>query len=105
MAWLRASRRCVRPYSIERRITRDEFYIADEAFFTGTAAEVTPIRELDNRPIGAGHRGPLTHRLQTMFFDVVNGRNPKYQSWLTPVASSAGAIDYAASRRQRAVHR
>jgi branched-chain amino acid aminotransferase len=71
----------------ERRITRDEFYIADEAFFTGTAAEVTPIRELDNRPIGSGRRGPITQKLQAMFFDVVNGRNPKYKSWLTPVAA------------------
>ena len=88
---------------VERRITRDEFYIADEAFFTGTAAEVTPIRELDNRPIGSGSRGPITQQLQAMFFDVVNGRNPKYQSWLTPVASAAGSIDYATSRRHRAV--
>lgn len=90
---------------LERRITRDEFYIGDEAFFTGTAAEVTPIRELDNRPIGAGGRGPITQKLQTMFFDVVNGRNPKYQSWLNPVASTAGTIDYAATRRQRAAGR
>jgi branched-chain amino acid aminotransferase len=75
---------------VERRITRDEFYIADEAFFTGTAAEVTPIRELDNRPIGSGRRGPMTQKLQSMFFDVVNGRNPKYKSWLTPVAAHAG---------------
>jgi len=71
----------------ERRITRDEFYIADEAFFTGTAAEVTPIRELDNRPIGSGRRGPITQKLQSMFFDIVSGRNPKYKSWLTPVAA------------------
>jgi branched-chain amino acid aminotransferase len=69
---------------IERRITRDEFYIGDEAFFTGTAAEVTPIRELDNRPIGAGHRGPITARLQALFFDTVNGRNPSKAAWLTP---------------------
>ncbi len=68
-----------------RRITRDDIYIADEAFFTGTAAEVTPIRELDNRPIGSGKRGPITEKLQAMFFDVVNGRNPKYAHWLTPV--------------------
>src|SRR4249920_3482074 len=60
---------------IERRITRDEFYIADEAFFTGTAAEVTPIRELDNRPIGSGQCGPITKKLQAAFFDIVNGRN------------------------------
>jgi len=70
---------------LERRITRDEFYIADEAFFTGTAAEVTPIREYDNRPIGDGRRGPLTTRLQTMFFDAVNGRDPKRLEWLTKV--------------------
>jgi branched-chain amino acid aminotransferase len=68
-----------------RKITRDDVYIADEAFFTGTAAEVTPIRELDGRVIGTGSRGPVTEKLQTAFFDVVNGRNPKYHSWLTPV--------------------
>ena len=68
-----------------KRITRDDVYIADEAFFTGTAAEVTPIRELDNRPIGNGECGPITKKLQSLFFDVVNGRNPKYKSWLTPV--------------------
>ena len=90
---------------IERRITRDEFYIADEAFFTGTAAEVTPIRELDNRPIGAGQRGPITEKLQAMFFDVVNGRNPKYMSWLTPVGSNAGSLDHVETRRERAVSR
>ncbi len=71
---------------LERRITRDEVYCAEEAFFTGTAAEVTPIRELDNRVVGAGHRGPLTTRLQQMFFDTVNGRNASKQAWLTPVA-------------------
>ena len=68
-----------------KRMTRDDVYIADEAFFTGTAAEVTPIRELDNRPIGNGESGPITKKLQSLFFDVVNGRNPKYKSWLTPV--------------------
>ena len=68
-----------------KRMTRDDVYIADEAFFTGTAAEVTPIRELDNRPIGNGECGPITKKLQSLFFDVVNGRNPKYKSWLTPV--------------------
>jgi branched-chain amino acid aminotransferase len=68
-----------------RRITRDDVYIADEAFFTGTAAEVTPIRELDGRAIGSGRRGPVTEKLQAAFFDVVNGRNPKYAHWLTPV--------------------
>jgi len=70
---------------IERRITRDEMYCADEAFFTGTAAEVTPIRELDNRTIGAGHRGPVTMRLQEAFFDAVNGRDPAHRAWLSPV--------------------
>ncbi|MDQ2962014.1 MAG: branched-chain amino acid transaminase [Pseudomonadota bacterium] len=68
-----------------KRMTRDDVYIADEAFFTGTAAEVTPIRELDNRPIGNGECGPITKKLQSLFFDAVNGRNPKYKSWLTPV--------------------
>lgn len=70
----------------EKRITRDEVYIADEAFFTGTAAEVTPIRELDRRPIGEGVRGPITTQLQKLFFDIVHGRNPAYLDWLTPVA-------------------
>ncbi|TEU23830.1 branched-chain amino acid transaminase [Alkanindiges illinoisensis] len=71
---------------IERRITRDEFYIADEAFFTGTAAEVTPIREYDDRPIGTGVRGPITEKLQKIFFDAVTGKVEKYRHWLTPVA-------------------
>jgi branched-chain amino acid aminotransferase len=62
---------------LEKRLTRDEVYIADEAFFTGTAAEVTPIRELDNRPIGSG-RGPITEKLQTAYFDLVHGRNEKH---------------------------
>lgn len=69
----------------EKRITRDEVYIADEAFFTGTAAEVTPIREVDGRPIGSGTRGPITKRLQERFFDVVYGRDEAYMHWLTPV--------------------
>ncbi len=69
----------------EKRITRDEIYICDEAFFTGTAAEVTPIRELDRIEIGAGSRGPITEKIQTAFFDIVNGRNPKYAEWLTKV--------------------
>ncbi len=68
-----------------RRITRDDVYIADEAFFTGTAAEVTPIRELDSRKICTGQRGPITEKLQSMFFDLVNGRSPKYKHWLTYV--------------------
>jgi branched-chain amino acid aminotransferase len=70
---------------IEKRITRDEVYCADEAFFTGTAAEVTPIRELDNRTIGEGRRGPITEKLQSAYFDVVAGRNPDYAHWLTRV--------------------
>ncbi|WP_058368678.1 branched-chain amino acid transaminase [Psychrobacter sp. ENNN9_III] len=68
---------------IERRITRDEFYLADEIFMTGTAAEVTPIREYDDRTIGNGSRGPLTEQLQTLYFDVVHGRNEKYMDWLS----------------------
>jgi branched-chain amino acid aminotransferase len=70
---------------VQKRITRDEIYIADEAFFTGTAAEVTPIRELDRVQIGIGRRGPITEKLQSAFFDIVNGRNPKYAHWLTRV--------------------
>jgi branched-chain amino acid aminotransferase len=70
---------------VERRITRDEVYISDEAFFTGTAAEVTPIRELDRITLGNGARGPITEKVQTAFFDIVNGRNPKYAAWLTKV--------------------
>ncbi|MFZ9758224.1 MAG: branched-chain amino acid transaminase [Burkholderiaceae bacterium] len=70
---------------IEKRITRDEIYCADEAFFTGTAAEVTPIRELDDRTIGEGRRGPITETIQTCFFDAVSGKAPKYQSWLSPI--------------------
>ena len=68
---------------IERRITRDEFYLADEVFMTGTAAEVTPIREYDDRMIGNGGRGELTEQLQTLYFDVVQGRSDKYQHWLS----------------------
>ena len=70
---------------IEKRITRDEVYCADEAFFTGTAAEVTPIRELDGREIGAGSRGPVTEKIQSMFFDIVGGKAPQYSHWLTRV--------------------
>jgi len=68
---------------IEKRITRDEIYCADEAFFTGTAAEVTPIRELDNRMIGMGKRGPITTQIQTLFFDCVKGRAKNHADWLT----------------------
>jgi branched-chain amino acid aminotransferase len=70
---------------VEKRITRDEVYSADEAFFTGTAAEVTPIRELDNRAIGNGDRGPVTARLQAMYFDCVQGRAEQHAAWLEHV--------------------
>jgi branched-chain amino acid aminotransferase len=70
---------------VEKRITRDEVYIADEAFFTGTAAEVTPIREVDGRTIGKGGRGPITERLQGLFFDQVHGRRDTHPQWLTIV--------------------
>jgi branched-chain amino acid aminotransferase len=70
---------------VEKRITRDEVYICDEAFFTGTAAEVTPIREVDGRIIGAGGRGPITHRLQAIYFDQVHGRRDEYPEWLSLV--------------------
>jgi branched-chain amino acid aminotransferase len=74
---------------VQKRITRDEVYISDEAFFTGTAAEVTPIRELARTPMGkddyVGSRGPITEKIQSAFFDIVNGRNPKYAHWLTKV--------------------
>ncbi|NVZ10319.1 branched-chain amino acid transaminase [Allochromatium humboldtianum] len=70
---------------VEKRITRDEVYIADEAFFTGTAAEVTPIREIDGRAIGSGTRGPITERLQTLYFDQVHGRREQHPEWLALV--------------------
>jgi branched-chain amino acid aminotransferase len=70
---------------VQKRITRDEVYICDEAFFTGTAAEVTPIRELDRIELGQGFRGPITEKVQNAFFDIVNGKNPKYMHWLTKV--------------------
>lgn len=68
---------------VEKRMTRDELYVADEVFFTGTAAEVTPIRAIDRIEIGAGSRGPITEKIQKAFFDVVHGRNAKYASWLS----------------------
>ena len=74
-----------RPQRQRKRITRDEVYCADEAFFTGTAAEVTPIRELDNRQIGVGHRGPITKALQEKYFDVVYGRSAAHADWLAVV--------------------
>jgi branched-chain amino acid aminotransferase len=70
---------------IEERFTRDELYTADEAFFTGTAAELTPIREVDDRQIGAGSRGPITADIQQAFFDIIKGNNEKYQTWLSYV--------------------
>ena len=70
---------------VERRITRDEVYVADEAFFTGTAVEVLPIRELDGRMIGTGGRGPITEKLQTMYFDQVMGRRAENPEWSTIV--------------------
>jgi branched-chain amino acid aminotransferase len=66
----------------EERFTRDELYIADEAFLTGTAAEITPVREVDERTIGNGKRGPVTQKLQKLFFDIVQGKNKKYLHWL-----------------------
>jgi len=68
-----------------KRITRDDLYIADEAFFTGTAAEVTPIREVDGRMIGQGKRGPITEKLQKRFFDVINAKAADHREWLSPV--------------------
>ncbi|MCE2425870.1 MAG: aminotransferase class IV, partial [Pseudomonadales bacterium] len=70
---------------LERRITRDEFYIADEAFLTGTAAEVLPIRELDGRVIGDGMRGPVTEKLQSLYFEQVRGRRDAHPEWHTPL--------------------
>ena len=70
---------------VEERFTRDELYIADEAFFTGTAAELTPIREVDDRQIGSGRRGPVTEDLQTTFFDIIKGKNSRYEKWLAYV--------------------
>ena len=66
-----------------RSLIRDELFLADELFFTGTAAEVTPIREVDNRIIGSGKRGPITEKLQTTFFEIVKGQHPDYHKWLS----------------------
>ena len=68
---------------IEKSITRDEVYTADEAFFTGTAAEVTPIKQLDRRNIGSGSKGEITDKIQSIYFDIVFGRNEKYKKWLS----------------------
>ena len=85
-------------------MTRDDVYLADEAFFTGTAAEITPIRELDGRPLGAGQRGPITEKIQSLFFEVVNGRASKYKQWLTPVQEgSANERDPRRSDRRVAI--
>jgi branched-chain amino acid aminotransferase len=70
---------------VEERFTRDELYTAEEAFFTGTAAELTPIREVDDRQIGAGSRGPITAEIQQSFFDVIKGKEEKYSHWLAYV--------------------
>jgi len=77
---------------VEEQITRDELYIADEAFFTGTAAEITPIREVDNRAIGTGKPGPVTKELQAAFFDIVHGRDSRHADWLTPVSAKQPAM-------------
>ncbi|NIQ01944.1 MAG: branched chain amino acid aminotransferase, partial [Nitrospinaceae bacterium] len=69
----------------EETLTRDELYLADEIFLTGTAAEITPIREIDNREIGNGSKGEITDRIQKAFFDTVAGKNPKFQHWLTEI--------------------
>ena len=74
-----------------KRLTRDDIYIADEAFFSGTAAEITPIRELDGRVIGAGKRGPVTAKIQKLFFDVVNGKVARHRKWLSLVAAAKPA--------------
>src|SRR5438445_311253 len=70
---------------VEERFTRDELYIADEVFMTGTAAELTPIREVDDRTVGTGKPGPVTRDLQNAFFDIVRGRDAKHASWLSPL--------------------
>jgi len=77
---------------VEDRFTRDELYIADEAFFSGTAAEITPIREVDNRAIGGSRPGPVTKELQAAFFDIVQGRDKKHSDWLTPVGAEQPAM-------------
>jgi branched-chain amino acid aminotransferase len=70
---------------VQKRITRDECYIADEMFFSGTAAEITPIREIDRVQVGSGARGPVTEKIQQAFFDITSGRNARYAHWLTQV--------------------
>jgi len=68
---------------VEREVLREELFLADEAFFTGTAAEITPIREIDGRIIGEGRRGPITEKIQSKFFEIVRGKDPAYEKWLT----------------------
>lgn len=77
---------------VEERFTRDELYIADEAFFTGTAAEITPVREVDNRTIGMGKPGPVTKELQSAFFDIVHGKDGKHGDWLTYISTKQPAM-------------
>jgi branched-chain amino acid aminotransferase len=77
---------------VEERFTRDELYVANEAFFTGTAAEITPIREVDNRTIGAGKPGPVTKELQSSFFDVVQGNDSRHADWLTYAQGKQAAV-------------
>jgi branched-chain amino acid aminotransferase len=79
---------------VERTIDRSELYIADEVFLTGTAAHLSPVTEIDRRPVGEGGTGPITRKLQSLFFDVIRGRNPKYADWLhgvTPLVEAAAA--------------
>ena len=78
---------------VEERFTRDELYVADEAFFTGTAAEITPIREVDNRSMGEGKPGPVTKELQSAFFDIVRGRDGRHADWLTYVTAKQPAMN------------
>ena len=75
--------------TIERPIDRSELYVADECFMTGTAAHVTGVVEVDRRPVGEGRPGPITTRLQRLYFDVVRGKNPKYADWCTPATPKA----------------
>ena len=77
--------------TVERQVDRSELFTADECFLTGTAAEITPVVEVDRRPVGSGHVGPVTAQLQEQFFDVVRGKNGKYQSWCVPVYAPARA--------------
>jgi branched-chain amino acid aminotransferase len=87
----------------DRSFTRDELYLAEEAFFTGTAAEVTPIREVDDRVIGEGRPGPVTLRLQKLYFQVIRGERPEWKGWLDPVplvAEGDGLLESSAAATQ-----